>query len=123
MTYADFYALPLLKANLEAYRTMASEAGAIWIEYGALGYHEFVLEDGEDKGYCVPFPKAMQASDDETVVCAYVLYRSREHRDEVNAKVMEDARIKESCDKSGAVFDFTRMAFSGFTSLVSFGAK
>lgn len=120
MSYVDGFVVPVPTDKLDAYRKMSENAGGLWIEHGALDYKECVLEDGEDKGFCMTFPAAMQTQPGETVVFAYIVYKDRAHRDEVNAKVMADPRISESCDPNNMPFDCKRMAYGGFKTLVSF---
>lgn len=118
MTYIDGFVLPVPTKNIEAYRAMSEKAGKIWKEYGALQYRECVAEDMGKEMFKDSFVKAASAKEDETVIFAYIVYKSREHRDEVNAKVMADPRLKESCDPDNMPFDCTRMAYGGFTLLV-----
>ena len=58
------------------------------------------------------------AGSDETEVMTYVVYEPREHRDAVNAKVFADPRLQEMCDKDNPNFDYTRMAYGEFRSIV-----
>ena len=118
MPYVDGFLLPLPKDNVEAYRKQAEAAGKIWREHGALGYHECLAEDMDAQGL-VAFPQAIGAKEDETVVFAYIVYESRQHRDEVNAKVMSDPRLKSICDSDNPPFDYARMAYGGFKTLVN----
>lgn len=115
--YIDGFVLPLRKDKLEKYTETATKAAAIWKEHGALEYIEAVGDDFEAENM-TSFPKLAGASADETVVMAYIVYESREHRDAVNAKVMADPRIKEMCDPENPLFDYTRMAYGGFRSIV-----
>ncbi len=116
--YIDGFVLPVPKDKLESYRDAASRAGALWKEHGALEYIEALGEDFE-AGDMTPFPRMAGAGDGETVVFAWIAYRSRAHRDEVNAKVMADPRMKEICPgKDGPSFDYTRMAYGGFETIV-----
>ncbi len=115
--YIDGFVIPVPKARLEDYRDMASKASAIWMEYGALEYVEAVGDD-LDVECQMPFPKMAGAVPEETVVLAYIVYESREHRDAVNAKVMADPRINAMCDPANAPFDFKRMAYGGFKVIV-----
>ena len=115
--YIDGFVLPLPKDKLEKYTEIATKAAAIWKEHGALEYIEAVGDDFNAENM-VSFPKLAGAKDGETVVVAYIVYESREHRDTVNAKVMADPRIKEMCDPENPVFDYTRMAYGGFRSIV-----
>ncbi len=115
--YIDGFVLPLPKSNLESYRAMSAQAAAIWREYGALSYTEAVGEDLDIKDQ-VPFPQLAGAKPDETVVFAWIVYESRAHRDEVNAKVMADPRVQAMCDPANPPFDFHRMAYGGFQTIV-----
>lgn len=115
--YIDGFVLPVPKDKIEVYRDMSQKASAVWKEYGALEYRECVLEDNVAKDV-LPFPQLAQAGPDETVVFAYITYRSRAHRDEVNARVMADPRLKEMCGSEGMPFDPSRMAYGGFETLV-----
>lgn len=120
-TYVDGFVLPVPTQNLEAYKKMAESAAAVWKEHGALDYRECVLEDG-NIDQVRSFKELAGAKSDETVIFAYIVYQSRAHRDEVNAKVMNDPRIKENCPASNPnlsmPFDCARMAYSGFQTLV-----
>ncbi|SRR5579884_2141926 len=117
MRYVDGFLLPVPKKNLQAYRRMAQKAGKIWREHGALDYKECVGDDLKTK-MGVPFPKSAKAKPGETVVFSYIVYRSRAHRDRVNAKVMKDPRIAAMCDPTSIPFDVTRMVYGGFKVLV-----
>lgn len=121
-SYVDGFVLPVPKANLEAYKQMASTAAVVWKEHGALDYKECVLEHARIEGM-FSFLDLAGAKEDETVVFAFIVYKSRAHRDEVNAKVMADPRLNEMCpDKNPAAampFDITRMAYGGFQTIVS----
>jgi len=116
MAYVDGFVLPVPKANIEAYRKMAAEAGAIWREYGALEYREFIADDVQP-GKLTSFPRSVNLEEGETVVFAYIVYNSRQHRDEVNSKVMADPRIADM-DPAGMPFDGKRMIYGGFDTLV-----
>jgi uncharacterized protein YbaA (DUF1428 family) len=59
-----------------------------------------------------------KAKPGETVVFSWVVFKSRAHRDRVNAKVMKDPRIAAMGDHKSMPFDVTRMAFGGFKILV-----
>jgi uncharacterized protein YbaA (DUF1428 family) len=86
------------------------------MEHGALEYRECVGDDMEAKEMTA-FPKLAGAQENETVVFSWITYRSREHRDEVNAKVMADPRMAEMMS-DGCPFDYRRMAYGGFRTLV-----
>ena len=116
MAYVDGFVLPLPKSNIEAYRKIATEAGGIWREHGALEYRECIADDVKP-GKLTSFPQSVNLEDGETVVFAYIVYNSREHRDEVNAKVMADPRIA-NMDPADMPFDGKRMVYGGFDTLV-----
>ncbi|MBK6896215.1 MAG: DUF1428 domain-containing protein [Alphaproteobacteria bacterium] len=117
MTYVDGFVVPVPEGKINEYKKMAAQAGKIWMEHGALAYVECVGEDLEDKGFCKTFPDAFKTKKGETVVFAYIVYKSRAHRDKVNAKVMADERMK--CLPDSMPFDCKRMAYGGFKALVA----
>lgn len=116
-TYVDGFVIPLPKDKIEEYRLIAEKAGAIWREHGALDYYECIGDDLEVKDM-VAFPQLANTGPDETVVFSWIVYKSREHRDEVNAKVMADPRLHEMMEGSEHPFDCKRMAYGGFKVLV-----
>jgi uncharacterized protein YbaA (DUF1428 family) len=112
MPYVDGFVLPVPKKNLAAYRRMSKKAGKVWREHGALQYCEAVGDDLATK-MGLPFPKLAKTKPGETVVFAWIVYKSRAHRDRVNAKVMKDPRMNESMVKT-MPFDVKRMSYGGF---------
>lgn len=117
--YVDGYVLAVPKRNVEAYRRMARMGGKIWREHGALEFRECVGEDLNVK-MGVPFPRMMKIKRDETVVFSWIVFKSRAHRDRVNAKVMKDPRLA-NMDPKSMPFDLKRMAYGGFKILVDAG--
>lgn len=121
--YVDGFVIAVPTEKLDAYREMASEAGTLWIEHGALEYFEGVGDDMEPDMDGMPtrtFPQLAETGDDETVVFSFIVFESREHRDEVNAKVMDDpAMDPNSFDEEEMPFNPERMAYGGFQSIVS----
>lgn len=113
--YIDSFILPLPEANLDTYRKVAMEMGELWKKHGALEYHEFVADDVKE-GKETSFPQAVKAKEGETVILSYVVYQSREHRDEVMEKVMQDPYMK-SMKPEDMPFDGMRMFWGGFKSL------
>jgi uncharacterized protein YbaA (DUF1428 family) len=116
--YVDGFVLPVPKKNLAAYRRMARNASRIWREHGALEYRECAGDDLAVK-VGLPFPKGIKTRPGETVVFAYIVYKSRAHRDQVNARVMKDPRIAESCNTQNMPFDCARMLYGGFETMVA----
>ncbi len=119
MPYVDGFVLPVPKKNIDAYRRLAQKAGKIWREHGALEYRECVGDDLKVK-MGVPFPRAAKCKPSETVVFSWIVYKSRAHRDRVNAKVMKDPRLLPMMDPKAMPFDWKRMVYGGFKILVEF---
>jgi uncharacterized protein YbaA (DUF1428 family) len=115
MKYVDGYVLPVPKKNLKAYIRMARMGEKIWRKHGALDYKECVGDDLKTK-WGTPFPKMMKLKPGETVVFSYILFKSRAHRDQVNAKVMKE--MEKMGEPKNMPFDVKRMVYGGFTVLV-----
>jgi len=115
--YVDGFVLPVPKKNLAAYRRLSRRAGAVWREHGALDYREAVAEDLRGKAGA-GYRRAVGARRGETVVFAWILYKSRRHRDRVNAKVMKDPRLAAMTERQPIPFDMARMHYGGFQGIV-----
>jgi uncharacterized protein YbaA (DUF1428 family) len=117
MPYVDGYVIPLPKKNLPTYIRIARKASKVFIEYGALKYTECVGDDLEPK-WALPFTKALKTKPSETVVFSWVVYKSKAHRNLVNAKVMKDPRLASMMDPKNMPFDPKRMLYGGFKTVV-----
>jgi uncharacterized protein YbaA (DUF1428 family) len=121
MRYVDGYVLPVPKKNLPAYRRMAQKAAGIWREHGALEYRECAGDDLEVKAAAAfgvtPFPRSLKLKRGETVIFSWILFKSRAHRDRVNAKVMSDPRLAKM--PTPMPFDVKRMVYGGSKILVA----
>jgi uncharacterized protein YbaA (DUF1428 family) len=117
LRYVDGYVLPVPRRHLQLYRRMAQKAGKVWREHGALEYRECVGDDVKPK-WGVPFPRTVKLKPSETVVFSWIVFKSRTHRDSVNAKVMKDPRITKMMEKGPMPFDTKRMVYGGFKVLV-----
>ncbi|MGH9969684.1 MAG: DUF1428 domain-containing protein [Pyrinomonadaceae bacterium] len=117
MRYVDGFVLPVPKKNIQAYRTIAQKAGKVWREHGALQYVEAVGDDLDVK-FGVSFSRTIKLKPGETVVFSWIVFKSRAHRDRVNAKVMTDPRMKKMMEKGAMPFDVKRMVYGGFKYLV-----
>src|SRR6185503_15919408 len=115
--YVDGYVLPVPRKNLQTYRRIAQKAGKIWREHGALEYRECAGDDLKVK-WGVPFPRQMKLKPSETVVFAWVVFKSRADRDRVNAKVMKDPRLAKMMETTAMPFDAKRMVYGGFEVIV-----
>lgn len=113
MKYVDGFVLPVPRKNLPAYRRMASLAGKVWRSHGALEYIECVADDVKPGKY-TSFPQSVKLQRGEVVVFAWIVYKSRAHRDSVNKKVMKDPRMAPMMDMKALPFDGKRMFWGGF---------
>ena len=117
MKYVDGYVLPVPKRNLPAYRRMAQKAGKVWREHGALQFRECVGEDPKTK-MAASFPRTIKVKRGEAVIFSWIVFKSRAHRDAVNAKVMKDPRLAKMMDMTAIPFDSKRMVYGGFKVMV-----
>ena len=120
MKYVDGYVVPVPKKKIQAYRRLASKAGRIWREHGALEYRECMADDVKS-GKHTSFPQSVKLKAGEVVWFSWIVYKSRKHRDRVNAKVMKDPRIAGMGDMKDMPFDAKRMIYGGFKVMVEFG--
>ena len=118
MNYVDGFVVPVPKTSLGAYRRVAQKAGKIWKEHGALEYLECVGDDVK-MGKLTSFPQSVKLKPDETVVFSWIVYKSRAHRDRVNAKVMKDPRMAAMMDPKNMPFDGKRLIYGGFKVMVA----
>jgi uncharacterized protein YbaA (DUF1428 family) len=118
MSYIDIFVMPVPDANAEAYKKQAKLGAKVWIEHGALAYHEAWADDVPD-GKTTDLKRSVKLKPGESVVVGYALYKNRKHRDEVMKKVMEDKRLSGAMD----LLDGKRMIWGGFKTLVEAEAK
>ncbi len=117
MSYVDGFVIPIPRKNLKAYKRMAEFGKKAWMKHGALDYKECVGEDFRVQPGCgLPFPRLAKAKPGETVIFAYIVYKSRAHRDRVNAKVMKE--MEKMGDMKEMPFDVNRMTYGGFSTIV-----
>jgi uncharacterized protein YbaA (DUF1428 family) len=120
VAYVDGYVLPVPKKNLKAYTAMAKWGERVWMKHGALDYRECVGDDLKVK-WGPGFGRMLKLRPGETVVFAYVVYKSRAHRDRVNARVMKE--MSAAGEPPAMPFDVKRMVFGGFTVIVGGGRR
>jgi uncharacterized protein YbaA (DUF1428 family) len=117
MRYVDGFVLPVPRKSLSAYKRMARKASKVWRDHGALEFRECVGDDLKVK-MGISFVRTLKLKPSETAVFSWIVFKSRAHRDRVNAKVMKDPRLAKTCDPKTMPFDATRMAYGGFRVLV-----
>lgn len=115
-SYVDGFVIPVPKKKVAAYRKIARKAGKIWMEHGALEYRECIADDVKP-GKVTSFPQSVKLKPDEVVWFSWIVYKSRRHRDQVNAKVMKDPRLSGMAPDS-MPFDGKRLIFGGFKAMV-----
>lgn len=118
--YVDGFVLPIPKKNVDKYKKMAKIAAKVWMDHGALEYHECMADDVKP-GKTTSFPQSVKLKAGEVVFFSWITYKSRAHRDRVLKKVMADPRLK--MDMASMPFDAKRMIWGGFKPVVSSVAK
>jgi uncharacterized protein YbaA (DUF1428 family) len=111
--YVDGFVLPVPRKNAAKYRRIAQKAGKIWREHGALEYRECIAEDVKP-GKQTSFPQSVKLKPGELVWFSWITFKSRRHRDQVNAKVMADPRLAQMGGPGDMPFDAKRMIYGGF---------
>ena len=119
--YVDGFVLPVPKKKVKAYQSMAQKAGKLWLEHGALEFHECMAEDVKD-GKVTSFPMSVKLKKGEVVFFSWIIYKSRKHRDAVLKAVMTDPRMEKICTPDKMPFDAQRMVWGGFQPIVSMKA-
>ena len=119
--YIDGFVFPIAKAHLEEYKTVAEKVAEIWKEYGALSYLEFLGDDLQVEG-TASFTKTVEVKENEQLIFGWVVFPSKEIRDEANKKVPQDPRmetlVKPLLDPEKMIFDANRMLYGGFKSFI-----
>ena len=115
MKYVDGFVLPVPRKKMKAYEKMARWGKRTWLKHGALDYMECAGDDLKSK-WGIPFPRLAKLKPGETVVFSYIVYKSRAHRDRVNARVMKE--MEKTPMPKDMPFDMKRMAYGGFKVLV-----
>jgi uncharacterized protein YbaA (DUF1428 family) len=115
--YVDGFVIPLKKKDLPAYKRMATWGRDTWMKHGALEYFECAADDLKvHKGCGLGFSKGVGLKAGETLVFAFIVYKSKAHRDAVNKKVMADPSMKKM--PPAMPFEVARMMHGGFKVMV-----
>jgi len=118
MEYVDGFLIAVPKKKIAQYKKIAKLASKIWREYGALDYRECVADD-VPYGKRTSFPRAVKQKAGETVIFAYITYKSRKQRDAINKKVMKDPRLAKMMTPGAMPFDTKRMIYGGFKTIIA----
>jgi uncharacterized protein YbaA (DUF1428 family) len=117
MPYVDGFVLAVPKKNLQVYRRIASKAGKVWREHGALDYKECVADDVKP-GKVTSFPQSVKLKKNEAVWFSWIVYKSKADRNRILKKVMADKRLAKMMDPKAMPFDMKRMIYGGFKVMV-----
>ena len=118
MEYVDGFVLPVSKKRVKEYQKIAKLASKVWRDHGAIDYRECVADD-ISVGKRTSFPRSVKMKPSETVILAWITYKSRKHRDAVNKKAMKDKRLKKYENAKSMPFDTRRMFWGGFQTIVT----
>ncbi len=112
--YVDGYIIPIKRKNLKAYKKMAQWGCKVWMKHGALSYYETFVDDFSNYG--LGFKKMCKLKAGETVIFAYIVYKSKAHRNQVNKKVMKE--MEKAGPPPKMPFDMKRFSMGGCKVLV-----
>lgn len=115
--YVDGFVLPVPRRRRAEYVKMARLGAKVFMEHGALAYCESVADDVA-WGKRTSFPRSVKLGKNEEVWLSWIVFKSRKHRDQVNAKAMKDPRFAPYMDMKKLPFDARRMFYGGFKTLV-----
>lgn len=115
MRYVDAFVIPLPKRGLKAYTGMARMGKKTWMKHGAVDYYECVADDTKN-AWGITFPKLAKVKRGETLIVAFIVFKSKAHRDRVNAKVFKE--LADAGMDMEMPFDVKRSAYGGFKVIV-----
>jgi uncharacterized protein YbaA (DUF1428 family) len=116
MTYVDGFVIPVPKSKIAEYKKMAQMGKKMWMKHGALEYFECMGDDLAGMPECANFKTMAKLKPSETAFFSFIVYKNKAHRNAVNKKVM--AEMKKQPMPESMPFDFKRMAYGGFKTLV-----
>ena len=114
--YVDGYLIPIQTKNLKKYKKMATLGMKTWLKHGALEYYECV-GDRLNIPYGIPFSKLCKLKKNETVIFAFIVYKSKAHCNQVNKKV--HAEFQDMGNEMEEIFSMKRFSAGGFKVLVN----
>jgi len=116
--YIDGFVFPIALTQIDEYRQLSSDVAAIWLEYGALKYQEFIA-DGSTHAQTLSFRHTLNPKSDETIIMGFIAFDSVDTRNSAHEHVTNDSRMKEIMSKYQVEFEPERMAFGGFDNFIS----
>lgn len=118
MPYIDGFVAAVPTANRDAYKAFAETAWPVFRDLGAIAVWECWGDDVPD-GEITSFRKAVQASDDESVVLSWTAWPDKETRDAGWERMMSDPEVSRAM--GDMPFDGKRMIYGGFSPLLVTG--
>lgn len=115
MRYVDGFVIPIKKSKVKAYKKMAMMGKKAWMKHGALDYYECIGAKFQ-KEWGTTFTKQYKLKSDETLIFAFIVYKSKAHRDQVNKKVHKE--FSEMPGEMEMPFDIKRFTAGEFKVLV-----
>jgi uncharacterized protein YbaA (DUF1428 family) len=117
MTYVDGFVLPVKKNKIAAYCAMSRKMGKWMRKQGVIGYYECAGDELNIKWSSLKYKKMARAKAGETVVFAFIIYKSKAQRKAINAKMMKNPSLMPQKGQP-LPFDMKRMAVGGFNVIV-----
>lgn len=116
-TYVDGFIIPIPKNKMGAYKKMAKLGCKTWMKHGALAYYECVADDIKAP-YSMNFPTMCKTKKNETVIFAFIVFKSKAHRNKVNAKVHKEFSQMPGAENFSMPFDMSKTAYGGFKTIM-----
>ncbi len=116
--YVDGFVLSIPKKSTAKYKKIAQEARTVWQKFGALDYKECIVENPKPEFVSFTFSKMAKTKPNEAVWFSFIVYKSRQHRDAVNKKVMAYFEKKYGGEMMKMPFDMKRFSYAGFKVVV-----
>ena len=108
--YVDGFVIPIKKKNIGKYKKLATWGCKLWMKHGALSYYECAVDDFVKHGK--GFKKMCKLKKDETAIFAFIVYKSKAHRNQVNKEVMKEMSSA-GCEEVKMPFDMKRFSMAG----------
>lgn len=112
--YVDGFVIPIKRKNIKAYKKMAMWGRKVWMKHGALKYYECVVDDFSKHG--LGFKKMCKLKSGETAIFAFIIYKSKAHRNQVNKKVIAEMSTMDA--PTNMPIDMKRFAMGGCKAIV-----
>lgn len=120
MSYVDGFVIPIKKKKVAAYKKLAKLGLNLWMKHGATAYYECIGDDLKvSKQMGAGFGRTYRLKAGETVIFAFIVFKSKAHRNKVNSKVMKDPAMASYANIGAMPFTMDRFCYGGFKTMVS----